>query len=89
MLQGAIHAANGELRDLNTLVDIEGGWQLTTAQDINDAGQILGTACRNGSCTSVLLSPVPEPATSLMLLAGLGALLPLTRRARRCQARTA
>jgi probable HAF family extracellular repeat protein len=81
--------ADGALRDLNALVDIEGGWQLTTAQDINDAGQILGTACQNGSCASVLLTPVPEPAAGLMLLAGLGALLPLAARRRIRLPRTA
>jgi hypothetical protein len=69
--------------DLNTLVDGLGGWELTNAQDINNAGQILGTACQNGSCASVLLTPVPEPVTGLMLLAGLGALVPLTARGRR------
>lgn len=63
--------ADGALADLNALVDPLGGWQLTAASDINEAGQILGTACRNGSCASVLLSPVPEPAPGWLLLAGL------------------
>ena len=62
------------LVDLNTLVDAPAGWQLTTAMDINDAGQILGTACQAGSCASVLLTPVPEPAAGFLLLAGLGVL---------------
>jgi probable HAF family extracellular repeat protein len=75
--------ADGIMRDLNTLVDDLGGWELTMARDINEAGQILSYACQNGSCASVLLTPVPEPATGLMLLAGLGALLPLAVRRRR------
>lgn len=75
--------ANDVLVDLNTLVDPLGGWQLTSAADINNAGQILGTACQNSNCLSVLLTPVPEPATGLMLLVGLGVLAPLTTRRRR------
>lgn len=70
------------MTDLNTLVDQLGGWELTRAQDINEAGQILSYACQNGSCTSVLLTPVPEPAAGLMLLAAL-ALAPLAARRRR------
>ncbi len=66
---------DGAMTDLNTLLASPGGWELTNATDINDAGQILGTACQSGSCASVLLTPVPEPATGLMLLAGLGAVV--------------
>ena len=62
------------LVDLNALVALLGSWELTSAGDINNAGQILGTACQNGSCASVLLTPVPEPAAGLLLLAGLGVL---------------
>lgn len=75
--------ANGQMVDLNTLVSTPGGWQLTNAQDINEAGQILGTACQGDSCASVLLTPVPEPAAGLMLLAGLALLVPLAARGRR------
>lgn len=75
--------ANGRMVDLNALVAGLGGWQLTNAQDINESGQILATACQNGDCASVLLTPVPEPAAGLMLLAGLGALLALAARGRR------
>jgi probable HAF family extracellular repeat protein len=74
--------ADGAMTDLNTLVDSLGGWELTEAQDINESGQILGTACLSGNCTSVLLTPVPEPAAGLLLLAGL-ALAPLAVRRRR------
>jgi len=83
--------ANGAMTDLNSLVANPGGWELTTAQDINEAGQILGTACQGGSCASVLLTPVPEPAAGLMLLAGLaglGTLAPLAARRRRPKPRT-
>lgn len=72
--------ANGAMVDLNTLVDTPGDWKLTDARDINAVGQILGTACQSGNCVSVLLTPVPEPAAGLLLLAGL---LPLAVRRRR------
>lgn len=75
--------ADGAMADLNTLVDSLGGWELTDALDINSVGKILGTACQSGNCVSVLLTPVPEPSAGLMLLAGLGALVPLTARRRR------
>lgn len=67
--------ADGGMVDLNTLVDGAGGWRLVSAQDINDARQILGQACHemSGECRAVrldLISPIPEPATWSMLLAG-------------------
>lgn len=57
------------MTDLNTLVKLEGGTFLHDATGINDRGQIIA----NGSDgRSYLLSPVPEPETFAMLLAGLG-----------------
>lgn len=75
--------------DLNALIDPLGDWRLVSALDVNDAGQILAQACNamTDECRSVrldLVSPVPEPATWLMLLGGLGLFAPaLLRRARR------
>jgi probable HAF family extracellular repeat protein len=63
---------NGALVDLNTLADAPAGWRIINAPDINEAGQILATACQGSTCSSVLLTPVPEPAAGLLLLAGLG-----------------
>jgi probable HAF family extracellular repeat protein len=62
--------------DLNSLVAPLDGWSLVTAEDVNDAGQILAQACRgtSGECQFVrldLLAPIPEPSTWAMLLAGL------------------
>lgn len=75
--------------DLNGLVEPAGGWRLVTAEDVNDAGQILAQACPvgDGACRFVrldLLAPIPEPATWSMLLAGtvLVALAGRRRRAR-------
>ncbi len=68
--------ADGGQYDLNTLVANRGGWTISRAEDINDSGQIVGQACRNNGsdCVAMLLSPVPEPAAWLLLLAGLGVL---------------
>lgn len=76
--------------DLNSLVDPVAGWRLVSAEDINDAGQILAQACQagTGDCRSVrldLVSSVPEPSAWGMLLGGAG-LIALAARRRRRQA---
>lgn len=52
--------AGGAMTDLNTLADMPEGWLLVLADDINDAGQVLGRACGNEDCLYVRLDPVPE-----------------------------
>lgn len=65
--------AGGQLADLNDLVALDSGWLLESATDINTAGQITGIA-RNpsGVFRTFLLTPapVPEPATLVVLSAG-------------------
>lgn len=56
------------MQDLNSLVDL-GSVLLVEARAINDLGQILANA-NNGR--AYLLTPVPEPGTWLLALAGLG-----------------
>jgi probable HAF family extracellular repeat protein len=68
---------DGHMVDLNTLVTGANGWEIIDATDINDAGQILGRACRLGTCVDVRLDvvpAVPEPGSWAMLAAGLGLL---------------
>jgi probable HAF family extracellular repeat protein len=48
----------GEMIDLNTLLPSNAGWSLTEAQDINDAGQIVGTGIINGQTHAFLLTPI-------------------------------
>lgn len=77
--------ANNHMVDLNTLIDPASGWRLVSATDINDAGQILGTACHGIDCRSVrldMIPGVPEPGAWLMLLAGLGLVAVRKRRQR-------
>lgn len=67
--------SNNHMVDLNTLIDPASGWRLVSATDINDAGQILATACHGIDCRAVrldMIPGVPEPGAWLMLLAGLG-----------------
>lgn len=68
--------------DLNTLLDPAGGagWDLRTARDINALGQIVGIGLRNGVEHGFLLTPVPEPATWVLMLGGLALLGSATRR---------
>jgi probable HAF family extracellular repeat protein len=78
---------DGKMQDLNSMVSGIDGWNLDGAYAINDGGQILAYACPAGApCRSVLLNPisaVPEPATWLTLLAGLGAVAARKLRPRR------
>ena len=58
------------LRDLNTLIDQQSGWNLTSARDINNNGWIIGQGSLNGVLTTYLAKPtdaVPEPATMGLL----------------------
>lgn len=59
---------NGQMRDLNDLLVDAPGWELLEATDINNLGQIVGVGA-NGR--GVLLTPVPEPTTVLLLVFGL------------------
>jgi probable HAF family extracellular repeat protein len=67
---------NGEMIDLNSLIDPELGWNLVWATGINDEGKIVGTGYNAlGQENSFLLTPNPEPGTLVLLAcAGLTAL---------------
>ncbi|HWL92471.1 MAG TPA: PEP-CTERM sorting domain-containing protein, partial [Phycisphaerae bacterium] len=60
--------------DLNTLIEPVPGWTLAEARSINDAGQIVGWGWQSVDGTDwnvmpqgFLLTPVPEPATLMLL----------------------
>lgn len=70
----AVLYENGSILQLDKLIDPVEGWAMTVATGINDAHQIVGTACREGLCYAVrldLAAAIPEPAHASMLLAGL------------------
>ena len=59
--------------DLNSLIDPTAGWDLLSANDINDAGEIVGVGVSpSGDEHGFLLVPnsVPEPPALSLLLAG-------------------
>ncbi|MBN1845535.1 MAG: hypothetical protein JW810_07615, partial [Sedimentisphaerales bacterium] len=67
--QHAFIYENGAMTDLNSLIPAGTGWTLVTANDINDAGQIIGKGLVGGSSTwrAFLLTPVETelPAAGL------------------------
>jgi probable HAF family extracellular repeat protein len=70
----------GDMYDLNSFLDpqqVDDGWALFFASSINDQGQIIGFAFNHVTSASgaFLLTPVPEPETYALLMAGLGLLV--------------
>lgn len=49
--------AGGRMRDLNTLIPKESGWELVTAKAINDKGQIIGEGIYRGERRAFVLTP--------------------------------
>jgi probable HAF family extracellular repeat protein len=69
----AFFYSDGNMTDLSELPSIaEAGWINLRPEAINNEGQIAGHGILNGSEQAFLLSPIPEPKTYAMLLAGVG-----------------
>jgi probable HAF family extracellular repeat protein/T5SS/PEP-CTERM-associated repeat protein len=49
--------ANGQMQDLNNLIDANSGWVLSEARAINDKGQIVGFGTINGQTRAFLAKP--------------------------------
>jgi PEP-CTERM motif len=75
------------MQDLNALIDpldpLKGVTTLVSARDINSVGQIVGFGIISGKNHAFLVTPVPEPETYAMMVAGLGLLGFMLRRRRR------
>jgi len=64
--ESSLHAFvfhEAKLYDLNDLVDNLDGWTLEEARDINNKGQIVGYATRNGIGQAYVLTPIPTFVT--------------------------
>jgi probable HAF family extracellular repeat protein len=71
-----IYYGSGPIQDLNALIPPNSGLTLTTANGINDLGQIVGCGITvDGYGHAFLLTPVPEPSTLALLAAAVSALL--------------
>ncbi len=68
--------------DLNSLIDPQSGWELTSAQAINDAGQITGYGQIGGQQHAFLATPIPEPAAIVIASFGFLGCVALYRRQR-------
>jgi len=70
---------NDQIVDLNTLIAPEAGWELTSAFEINNTGDIIGVGTYNGEQRGFIAKAVPEPSSVLGVLGlglfGLGGLL--------------
>jgi hypothetical protein len=56
------------LYDFNALIPSGSGWKITKANAINNLGQIVGEAEKNGEALGVLLSPFTVPTGAFLLL---------------------
>src|SRR5262245_15073235 len=65
--RGVIFTDKAGLRDLNALIDPASGWVILQANDINDAGEIVGYGTNNitGQTNALLLKPVAPASSSV------------------------
>ena len=86
-MEHAFVYTNGQLLDLNSLIAPSQGITLTSASGINDLGQIVATGYNDSdfSAHAYLLTAasVPEPASFVLLLAGMAGVVLVRRRPRR------
>lgn len=75
--QRAVIWQNGVLVDLNDRIPLGSGWRLSSAFQINNQGQIIGTGLIQGQEQGFLLTPepIPEPSTILGAIAGIGSFM--------------
>ena len=78
---------DGQVIDLQLASNAdELGWDLNQAFAINNKGQVLGWGIVDFQTHFYLLTPVPEPETYAFMLGGLGLMVWLRRRNKRCDA---
>ena len=79
-----------DLNDFLSVSEVNEGWVLDKANGINDNGWIVGSAHNTitgfGNTQGFLLTPVPEPETYAMFMAGLGLMGFIARRRKNSQA---
>ncbi|MBP0132435.1 MAG: PEP-CTERM sorting domain-containing protein [Nitrosospira sp.] len=77
-----------DLNDFLSVSEVNAGWILQAASDINDNGWIVGGAYNTitGAYQGFLLTPVPEPETYAMFMAGFGLMGFIARRRKNGQA---
>ena len=68
------------MQNLNSLIPANSGIFLNQANGINDSGEIVGTGVVGGEEVGFILTPVPEPGSFSLLLAGLAGMLIYVRR---------
>jgi len=66
---------DGVPTDLNTLIPGGSGWNLLSAEGINDAGDIVGFGSFQGANRAFLLTAVPEPSSALLAVLSASLLL--------------
>lgn len=71
---------DGQIVDLNNLIDPSSGWVVSRCISNNDAGQIIGYGEYNGSTRYFIMTPVPEPSSIFALVCGLGTMGGIVRR---------
>ncbi len=71
---GAFVYRDGQLIDLSRAIPTDSGWVLDWANDIDDAGRIVGWGTINRESRAFMLIPIPEPASAVLVLAGIAGL---------------
>lgn len=67
-LYAFLYTPQNGMVNLNSLIDPQSGWELSTGSAINDAGQITGLGLIGGEHRAFLLTPVPEPISPALFV---------------------